>query len=77
MPSERVARAQVLVVEDCPNAGLTVERLRQALDEHGATEVEVELLVVEPGTRPPDGFADSPTDLLRAPASTMAECPTA
>jgi hypothetical protein len=64
MPSERVTRAQVLVVDDCPNADRTVERLRQALDQHGATDVEIELLVVEPGTRPPDGFAGSPTVLL-------------
>lgn len=54
----------VLVVENCPNAGLTVERLRQALDEHGSTDVEVELQVVAPGTRPPESFAGSPTILL-------------
>lgn len=64
MPNERVTRALVLVVANCPNAGLTVERLRQVLDRHGAADVEVELQVVEPGTRPPDGFAGSPTVLL-------------
>lgn len=64
MPADGLTRAQVLVVEDCPNADLTVRRLRQALDHHGAADVEIEVLVITPGSAPPDGFAGSPTILL-------------
>lgn len=64
MSIENAGRARVLIVEGCPHADLTVQRLRLALNEIGESDVEVEVRVVVSGAPLPDGFAGSPTVLV-------------
>jgi hypothetical protein len=58
-------RVEVLVVADCPNEALTVERLRQALDESGRAATTVKIQVVTPETiHEVPVFAGSPTVVI-------------